>query len=92
MRRWLLACAVPHLPLDTRGPLVLKIGGRVWQVSNHERLRLATRLPGQPLWNQLAAHRHPREQFRLVGNGGRYASVERHHDVVNQIVGVFEPG
>jgi hypothetical protein len=61
VRRWLLACAVPSMQLDTLRLMLLKIGGRVWQWSDRVRLRLATSHPGQPLWHRLAAHRRLRE-------------------------------
>jgi hypothetical protein len=56
VRRWLAACAVPHLQLDTLRLRLLKIGGRVWQRADRICLRLASSHPGQPLWQQLAAH------------------------------------
>lgn len=61
VRRWLLAGAVPPLQLDTLRLLVLKIGGRVWQLPDRVRLRLATSHPGQSLWRQLALSPHLRE-------------------------------
>jgi hypothetical protein len=61
VRRWLLACTVPSMQLDTLRLTVLKIGGRVWQLSDRVRLRLAASHPGQPLWDRLAAHRRLRE-------------------------------
>lgn len=61
LRRWLLAVAVPPLQLDTLRLHLLKIGGRVWQLRDRVRLRLASSHPGQPLWQQLAAHPRLRE-------------------------------
>jgi hypothetical protein len=61
LRRWLAQRAVPRLQLDTLRLQVLKIGGRVWQLTDRVRLRLAASHPGQPLWAHLAAHRHLRE-------------------------------
>jgi len=56
VRRWLLACAVPRMQLDTLRLQFLKIGGRVWQRQDRVRLRLASSHPGQLLWQQVAAH------------------------------------
>jgi hypothetical protein len=61
VRRWLAACAVPRMQLDTLRLLLLKIGGRVWQRRDHVRLRLAASHPGQPLWTQLAVLRRLHE-------------------------------
>lgn len=61
LRRWLLTRAVPPLQLDTLRLAVLKIGGRVWQLRDRVRLRLASSHPGQPLWHQVAAHHDRRE-------------------------------
>jgi Transposase DDE domain group 1 len=61
LRRWLVHRAVPPLQLDTLRVAVLKIGGRVWQLSDRIRLRLASSHPGQPLWQHLAAHPHVHE-------------------------------
>jgi hypothetical protein len=44
------------MQLDTLRLRLLKIGGRVWQWSDHVRLRLAASHPGQPLWDHLAAY------------------------------------
>ncbi len=56
LRRWLIRLAVPPLQLDTLRLSVLKIGGRVWQLSDRVRLRLAASHPGQHLWTRLAVH------------------------------------
>jgi hypothetical protein len=61
LRRWLLTRAVPPLQLDTLRLQLLKIGGRVWQLRECVRLRLAASHPGQPLWDHLAAYRRLRE-------------------------------
>jgi len=61
VRRWLLACAVPRMQLDTLRLRLLTIGGRVWQRADHVRLRLAASHPGQPLWHQLAVYHLLRE-------------------------------
>jgi Transposase DDE domain group 1 len=61
LRRWLLAVAVPPLQLDTLRLHLLKIGGRVWQLRDRVRLRLASSHPGQSLWLHLAAHPRLRE-------------------------------
>jgi len=55
LRRWLAATGVARSQLDTLRRALLKIGGRVIQLRDHVRLRLATRHPGQPLWVALAA-------------------------------------
>jgi hypothetical protein len=61
VRRWLITLAVPPLQLDTLRLQLLKIGGRVYQLRDRVRLRLASSHPGQPLWVKLAAHRRLRE-------------------------------
>ncbi len=61
LRRWLVALAVPRSQLDTLRLRLLKIGGRVWQLGDHVRLRLASSHPGQPLWARLAHARGLRE-------------------------------
>jgi hypothetical protein len=61
LRRWLVARAVPRVQLDTLRLHLLKIGGRVWQLTDRVRLRLASSHPGQPLWAHLAASRGLRE-------------------------------
>lgn len=55
LRRWLAKRAVPRMQLDTLRLRLLKIGGRVWQLTDRVRLRLASSHPGQPLWVHLAA-------------------------------------
>ena len=61
LRRWLVARAVPRVQLDTLRLHLLKIGGRVWQLTDRVRLRLASSHPGQTLWAHLAVHRGLRE-------------------------------
>src|SRR3954469_2825403 len=55
LRRWLALLRVPPMQLDTLRLRLLKIGGRVYQLRDHVRLRLAVSHPGQPLWEHLAA-------------------------------------
>ena len=61
LRRWLVALAVPRSQLDTLRLRLLKIGGRVWQLGDRVRLRLASSHPGQLLWARLALARGLRE-------------------------------
>jgi hypothetical protein len=61
LRRWLSAMRMPRLQLDTLRLRLLKIGGRVYQLRDHVRLRLAASHPGQSLWDPLAAYPHLRE-------------------------------
>lgn len=61
LRRWLVTLAAPPLQLDTLRLHLLKIGGRVWQLRDRVRLRLASSHPAQPLWHQLATHPRLRE-------------------------------
>jgi hypothetical protein len=61
LRRWLTALAVPRTQLDTLRLRLLKIGGRVWQLGDRVRLRLASSHPGQLLWARLALARGLRE-------------------------------
>jgi hypothetical protein len=55
LRRWLVQVGSPRMQLDTLRLRVLKIGGRVLQVADQVRLRLASSHPGQALWRLLAA-------------------------------------
>lgn len=64
LRRWLTAAGVARRQLDTLRLTLLKIGGRVIQLRDQVRLRLASSHPGQPLWTALAAQR------RLMNNPG----------------------
>jgi hypothetical protein len=61
LRRWLVALAVPRTQLDTLRLRLLKISGRVWQLGDHVRLRLASSHPGHLLWARLALDRGLRE-------------------------------
>jgi hypothetical protein len=61
LRRWLSKLAVPRMQLDTLRLRLLKIGGRVWQLTDRVRLRLASSHPGQLLWTRLAVSRELRE-------------------------------
>jgi hypothetical protein len=56
LRRWLAARRVARMQLDTLRLRLLKIGGRVYQLHDRVRLRLAASHPGQPLWDHLAAY------------------------------------
>jgi hypothetical protein len=56
VRRWLEAMRVGRMQLDTLRLRLLKIGGRVYQLRDRVRLRLAASHPGQPLWDHLAAY------------------------------------
>ena len=47
---------VARMQLDTLRLRLLKIGGRVCQLRDRVRLRLASSHPGQPLWDHLAAY------------------------------------
>jgi Transposase DDE domain group 1 len=58
VRRWLGAQHVARMQLDTLRLRLLKIGGRVYQLRDRVRLRLAASHPGQPLCDHLAAY-HP---------------------------------
>ena len=57
VRRWLSELGSVGMQLDTLRLKVLKIGGRVLQVGEHVRLRLASSHPGQALWSLLAMRR-----------------------------------
>lgn len=61
VRRWLGAMRVERMQLDTLRLRLLKIGGRVSQLRDRVRLRLASSHPGQPLWDALAAYPPLRE-------------------------------
>jgi hypothetical protein len=61
LRRWLTARAVPRMQLDTLRLRLLKVGGRVWQLADRVRLRLASSHPGHLLWARLALGRGLRE-------------------------------
>jgi hypothetical protein len=57
LRTWLVAAGATRLTLETLRLRVLKIGGRVRQLTHHLHLRLASGHPGEPLWHLLAANR-----------------------------------
>jgi hypothetical protein len=57
LRRWLVQMGSPRMQLDTLRLKVVKIGGRVMQLADQVRLRLASSHPGHALWRLLAAHR-----------------------------------
>jgi DDE family transposase len=61
LRRWLAAMHVAPMQLDTLRLRLLKVGGRVCQLRDRVRLRLAASHPGQPLWDSLAAHQRLHE-------------------------------
>ena len=63
LRRWLVQKGSPRLQLDTLRLKVVKIGGRVLQLADQGRLRLASSHPGQALWHLLA-------DYRFVNNPG----------------------
>ncbi len=54
LRRWLVQAGSVRVPLDMLRLTLLKIGGRVLQLGDHVRLRLASSHPGQSLWALLA--------------------------------------
>lgn len=56
LRRWLGARRVAPMQLDTLRLRLLKIGGRVYQLRDRVRLRLAANHPGQPLWDHFVAY------------------------------------
>jgi hypothetical protein len=56
VRRWLGAMRVARMQLDTLRLRLLKLGGRVYQLRDHVRLRLAASHPGHPFWDHLAAY------------------------------------
>ena len=57
LRRWLVQGGSVGMQLDTLRLTLLKIGGRVIELGNHVRLRLASSHPGQSLWSLLASRR-----------------------------------
>ncbi len=59
LRRWLVQQLgeLAHVQLDTLRLRLLKIGGRVRELSGRLCLHLASSHPGEPLWYALAAHR-----------------------------------
>lgn len=59
LRRWLLAAGMERIQLDTLRIRLLKIGGRVRELTTVVRVHLSRSHPGQPLW-RLLAHRPER--------------------------------
>jgi hypothetical protein len=57
LRRWLTQRGSVRMQLDTLRLMLLKIGGRVMEVGDQVRLRLASSHPGQALWSLLATRR-----------------------------------
>ena len=57
LRTWLVAAGSEPLTLETLRLRLLKIGGRVRQLSSRVHLRLAASHPGEPLWRLLAVSR-----------------------------------
>jgi DDE family transposase len=55
LRRWLVRAGAERLALETVRLRLLKIGGRVRQLTTRVHLRLASSHPGEPLWHRLAA-------------------------------------
>jgi hypothetical protein len=55
VRRWLAACRVAPMQLDTLRLRLVKIGGWVYELVSRVRLRLASSHPSEPLWRLLAA-------------------------------------
>jgi hypothetical protein len=56
VRRWVDTGHVERMQLDTLRLALLKIGGRVSQLRDRVRLRLAASHPGYPLWDHLATY------------------------------------
>lgn len=59
LRRWLVAAGAARLQLDTLRLRLLKIAGRVRQLTTDVRLHLAVSHPSQPLWYLLATRPRP---------------------------------
>jgi Transposase DDE domain group 1 len=60
LRRWLAHTEAARDQFDTLRLRLLKIGGRVWELTGWVRLALAAGHPSAPLWHQLARrHRSP---------------------------------
>lgn len=57
IRSWLQKAKVPPMRMATLRLAVLKIGGRVFELTSRVRLRLASSHPGQSLWCLLARFR-----------------------------------
>ena len=54
LQRWLVQAGSERMGLEPVRLRLLTIGGRIWQWSDHVRLRLASSHPGEPLWHRLA--------------------------------------
>ena len=54
LRRWLVRAGMERMALETVRLRLLKIGGRVRQLTTQVHLRLASSHPGEPLWHALA--------------------------------------
>jgi hypothetical protein len=55
LRRWLVRAGAERMQLETLRLRLIKIGGRVRQLTSRVHLRLASSHPGEPLWHRLAA-------------------------------------
>ncbi|HVE73964.1 MAG TPA: IS1380 family transposase [Mycobacteriales bacterium] len=55
LRRWLVRAGTERMALATVRLRLIKIGGRVRQLTTRVHLRLASSHPGEPLWYRLAA-------------------------------------
>jgi hypothetical protein len=55
LRRWLIQAGMERVQLDTLRLRLIKIGGWVRELATVVRLHLASRHPGRPLWDLLAA-------------------------------------
>jgi hypothetical protein len=53
LRRWLARAGMARLQLDTLRLRLIKIGGRVYQLTTHVHLCLASSHPGEALWHRL---------------------------------------
>ena len=58
LRHWLVTRGLAALQLDTLRLRLLKVGGRVRELTGRVRLSLASSHPSQPLWTLLAAVSH----------------------------------
>ena len=54
LRRWLVRAGTERMQLDTLRLRLIKIGGRVRELTTRVHLRLASSHPGEPLWHHLA--------------------------------------
>ncbi len=61
IRAWLLKAGVSLMRLETLRLTLLKVGGRVFELADRLKLRLATSHPSQPLWRLLARRAPPHE-------------------------------